>query len=370
MTVYTTADPDALRVTRNYRRHYQLPGYNHPLPSATSIKPEKVFKTKTPRGEYVELAGVRAAQAALEAIQDGGLDTWQADDLFEHVATAALRNMRQAGDRGNHVHDALAAVMLGGDDEIADNLTDEEQGYFLAGMEFLRDYEVQPIAVEIVVSVPDLEVAGTADWIAHIADKTVLGDWKTRGGGRHGAYPEEVGQLGIYTLANQMHPDADTVVPMPELDDILIVSLTEDGSYALYPVNLEQARATAVHMRTAWAGQQLVQQVGQAAIGAPVVAAPVQQTLEQDALLDQRIAWLRNRLKALTPAARVEASKTWPITAPRKAAGICAHTEIDDIAACLDAVEAAHGIPFGPNDPAQPPAAAGAGKPKVSPVRA
>lgn len=364
MTVYTTADPEALRVTRNYRRHYQLPGYPHPLPSATSIKPDKVFKTRTPRGEYVELAGVRAAEAALDAIEDGGLDTWQADDLFEHVATAALRNMRQAGQRGTNVHDALANVLLGNDSD--PRLSDEEVGYFTAGMAFLQDYEVQPIAVEIVVSVPDLEVAGTADWIVHIGGRTVLGDWKTRSGNRHGAYPEEAGQLGIYTLATSMHPDETTVVPMPEIDDILIVSLTEDGSYALYPIDLEKARSTAVHMRTAWAGQQLLQQVGQGAIGTPVVAAPVQQTLEQDALLDQRIAWLRQRLAALTPAARIEASRTWPPDTPRKAAAICAHQEIDRIAACLDHVEAAHGIPFGPTDPAQPPAAPGAGKPKVS----
>ncbi len=354
MTVYTTPDPDALRVTVNYRRHYRLPGLTDPLPSATSIKPEKVFKTRTPRGEYVELAGVRAAEAALEAVHDGGLDTWTADDLFEHVATAALRNMRTAGTRGENVHDALANVMLGRD--VAPRLTDEETGYFNAGMAFLSDYAVEPLAVEIVLSVPDLEVAGTADWIARIHGRTVLGDWKTRGGRRHGAYPEEVGQLGVYTLAATMHPDGDTTVPMIPVDDIFIVSLTEDGSYALYPVDLELARSTATHMRTAWAGQQLIQQVGRQAIGTPVVAAPVQTTLEQDALLDQRIAWLRDRMKALTPAARVEASKTWPDTAPRKAAAICAHTEIDDIARCLDRVEANHHIPFGASDPATPPA--------------
>jgi hypothetical protein len=160
------------------------------------------------------------------------------------------------------------------------------------------------------------------------------------------------------------HPGVEHA--MPTVDDLAIVSLTADGSYALYPVDVDLARSAAVHMRQAHAGGQLVTQVGQSAIGTPVVAAPSQVTLDDEMRLAERIDWLRGRLRALTPAARLEASKTWPAGAPRKAAAICAHSEIDDIARCLDAVEAAHGIPFGPLDPATPAPKPGAGRRKTS----
>ena len=349
---HTTPDPDSLRVTVRYRRHYRIPGHPDPLPSATSVKPPKEFKTRTPLGGFVPVAALRTAEWALD--NRARLADMDPDLLLEEAALAPERAMKEAADRGTNVHDALAAHILG---QPAPELTAEENGYYQAGLSFLADWDPTFIAVELVVWVSDLEVAGTCDWIASInldgRPVVVLGDWKTRGNGRHGAYPEEAAQLGIYSMATTGVIDTDTVVDLPPVEQLAVVSLTENGSYGFYPIDLDHGRSAAAHMVTCYRGSQLVEQIGKQAIGSPVVAAPTMSTLDES-LLDQRVAWLRERLRALTPAARVEASKTWPPDAPRKAAAICSHTEVDDIAACLDRVEAAHQIPFGPSDPAQP----------------
>jgi hypothetical protein len=366
---YTTPDPDSLRVTVRYRRHYRIPGVPDPLPSATSVKPPKEFKTRTPLGGFVPVAALRTAEWALD--HRGELGDMDPDMLIEEAAAAPERAMKQAADRGTHVHDALAAHILGQPHPV--DLTPEEDGYYRAGLQFLADWSPTFVAVELVVWVPDLDVAGTCDWIAVIeldgAPVVVLGDWKTRGNGRHGAYPEEAAQLGIYSLATSGVTDTDTVVDLPPIEQLAVVSLTEDGSYGFWPIDVNAGQSAAAHMVACYRGVQLLEQTGKNAIGTPIIAAPTQISIDE-ALLDQRIAWLRDRLKALTAEARAEAARTWPDTAPRKAAAICSHTEIDDIAACLDRVEAAHRVPFGPPDPAQPAPAPGAGKPKVSPLGA
>lgn len=363
---YTTPDPDSLRTTIRYRRHYRIPGHPTPLPSATSVKPPKEFKTRTPGGQFVPLAALRVAEWALD--QRHNLADLNPDILIEEGAAANDRALKQAADRGTNVHDALAAHILG-QDEL--ELTAEEQGYYAAGRRFLDDWTPTFVAVELVVYVDDLEVAGTCDWIAQIdmpghGPVVILGDWKTRGNGRHGAYPEEAAQLGIYSLATRGVVDADTVVDLPPVEQLAIVSLVEDGSYGFYPIDVALGRSAATHMVATYRGVQLLEQIGKQAIGTPVVTEPAQTTLADDLALSTRIVWLRKRIEALTPAARLEASKTWPDGAPRKAAAICSHTEIDDIAACLDRVEAAHQIPFGPSDPATPAPTPGQARHKTS----
>lgn len=365
MTVHTTPDPDAYRTNLRGRRHYLFDGHD-PMPSATSIKPPKEFRSRTPLGTSVPLDVLRAAEWVLDNRRH--LDeVTDADLLIEEISISPQVALRKASQRGTNVHDAIAAYILGQDD--GPELNDDELGFYRAALEFIDDYQVEFIAAEVVVVVPAMGVAGTVDWIGRTNGRAVIGDWKTRGA-RHGAYPEEAGQLGVYSHAEYMltGPAPGTQVPMPIIDELAVVSLVSDGSYALYPIDVDQARSTATHMHQSWAGAQLVDQVGRQAIGSPVVAAPKASTLEQS-LLDRRIEWLRARLKALTPSARVEASKTWPDTAPRKAAEICSHNEIDDIARCLDRVEAAHEIPFGPCDPATPDPEPGSAR-KLSPTRA
>lgn len=364
MTVHTTPDPEAFRRVVGGKRHYVL-GDGPPVPSATSIKPEKTFWSATPLGTRAPLDAIRCAEWTVEnRDRIGDIDP---DLLVEEIAGAPKAALNVAAQRGTNVHDALSEHILG---QTPRDLAPDEHAYFKAGLAFIDDYQPEWIATEVIVDVPELDVAGTTDWIARIAGKVIVGDWKTRGK-RHGAYPEEAAQLGVYSFATAMivgdHPG--TRVALPEIDELAVVSLSLDGSYALFPIDVVAARSAATHMRQAWAGQQLVAQVGQQAIGTPVIAAPVQQTLDDTSLAD-RVAWLRARLGALTPAAKAEASKTWPAHAPRKAAAICSDTEIDAIAACLDRVEAAHDIPFGPSDPAAPPPAAGAARRKVSPTRA
>lgn len=71
-------------------------------------------------------------------------------------------------------------------------------------------------------------------------------------------------------------------------------------------------------------------------------------------LLDQRITWLRERVNTLPNDARTSAAATWPKNLPRAASKITAHTEIDEIARHLAAIEATHQLAFNPPDPFRP----------------
>jgi len=238
---------------------------------------------------------------------------------------------------------------------------ENEMGFYRAAMQFIDDYAVEFIAVEVIIWLPEHGLAGTADWIARIANKVVLGDWKSRAK-RHGAYPEEVAQVGTYSMGKHLVVGAfpGKLLPMPETDSLMITSLMDDGSYAAYPVDLELARESAGAMVAAWEGSDYMAAYGQRAIGAPLKgqAPPMPQ---ENGLLQSRRMWVRTRVRSLPSEARDLAARLWPRDIPMKA-DVLSHEQIDSVAKALDEAEAEHEAPFFDLDPATPPPEPGSAK--------
>ena len=112
MTVLTTINPDDFRIQLDGRRVYTggVIGESH-LRSVTSIKPEKVFKSRTPWGTSVSLDALRCAEwvVAHRHVLDEVLDERA---LLEDIAGAPGAWLDEAGGRGTRIHDAIAEEVL------------------------------------------------------------------------------------------------------------------------------------------------------------------------------------------------------------------------------------------------------------------
>jgi hypothetical protein len=360
MTILTTPDADAFRETVNGRRTYTggVVGEAN-LRSVTSLKPEKIFKSRTPLGAFASLDAIRAAEWVAKNLDR--LDEMEPDVLVDQIALAPVAALREAGDRGTRVHDAIAAKILG---EPTLTLTEDEQAYVDAAFQFVADYGVEFIAVETICVIESLGAAGTIDWIGQAGSKLLLGDWKSRGGAsRHGAYPEEAAQLGLYSLADRLvtgdYPG--TKVAMPTVDELAVVSLRPDGSYSAFPVDIDGAQEAAKNMVGAFVHGQDLAETGTNAIGEPATGTAPPPPI--DTMLGLRRSWLRARISVLTPEARTWAARTWPADVAKKAA-LMSHDDITVVAVCLDAAEAEYDLPFFSPDPRTPKAASGSASPR------
>lgn len=112
MTVLTTINPDDFRIQLDGRRIYTggVIGESH-LRSVTSVKPEKVFKSRTPWGTIASLDAIRCAEWVLAHRKD--LDDYLDERaLFEDIAMAPGAWLDDAGGRGTRIHDAIANEVL------------------------------------------------------------------------------------------------------------------------------------------------------------------------------------------------------------------------------------------------------------------
>lgn len=232
------------------------------------------------------------------------------------------------------------------------DLPGDEAGYYRAALAFIDDYAVDFLAVEVICWLPEEGLAGTIDWIARLGDRIVIGDWKTRGK-RHGAYPEEAAQLGSYSMAKHLviGKFPGKLMPMPNIDGLMIVSLHANGTYHAYPLDLNEARAAANAMIGASYATEDLAVHGTRAIGDPMRGkAP---PLPPDELLLARRLWLRERVRALPAEAKDMTARMWPKHIPKKA-DVLHHDQIDSLVEVLGRAEAEHEVPFGATDPATP----------------
>jgi hypothetical protein len=112
MTVLTTINPDDFRMQLDGRRIYTggAIGENH-LRSVNSVKPEKVFKSRTPWGTVVTLDALRAAEWVVAHRED--IDEYlDVNALIEDVAGAPTVWLAEAGGRGTRIHDTIAEEVL------------------------------------------------------------------------------------------------------------------------------------------------------------------------------------------------------------------------------------------------------------------
>ena len=148
-------------------------------------------------------------------------DTWPAHGLLKWYAQLGVQAdvvRDEAAARGRAVHAFLEHYLLTGD--LAE-LPPECEGFGRAAIEFLWDTDPKALAVELLVSIPELRYAGRLDAIAEISGVPTLLDFKT-GTVRSEAHV----QTTAYRIANERCNG-------PAIEQTVIVDLDADGTYRL-----------------------------------------------------------------------------------------------------------------------------------------
>lgn len=176
---------------------------------------------------------------AAETTANYAVDHW--DELAEMLPTERLkvmygartRQLRAASTRGTKIHSLASKLVAGESVEMPPDL----EPYVLAYVDFLNDFDVQPILVEAVVVSHEHDYCGTLDLAAGLltADtldrETWLLDVKTG----NGVYGEAALQLAGYGFADAWVDDDGSERVMPIIDRYGVVHLSPDG-YELLPV--------------------------------------------------------------------------------------------------------------------------------------
>jgi hypothetical protein len=128
----------------------------------------------------------------------------------------------EAAVRGTDVHTIAEAVIHGEPVDVPAHLVDHVQGY----TRWLDAHDVQPILTERQCANRRWWYAGTFDAIVRIGDETWLVDWKTSSG----VYGETAMQTAAYAGAEFYVDDTGAETPMPAVDRIGVVHITEAGT--------------------------------------------------------------------------------------------------------------------------------------------
>jgi len=282
-------DPDIFRTKRSGARWYRdplpadhkWPEMTDAVPAVTTIKKawSKPWRKKTPSGLVVPLDAYRAAAYVSENIAQ--LAAMHPEQAFTMVATAPERDLARAGDRGTGVHSVVEGLAAG--IRLAPELHDDDVRPFIPACElFVEEWSPRWRMTEFVVINRTLGFAGTADALVEFPDAIcptcdepyglTIVDWKSRGSA-HGAYPEEVCQLGgyasgEYVVITNEQGDLERVDP-PEVQHGAIVSITADDGYRLYPVEIADARHAFLGLFETWRIRRDGESVARKAVGLP-----------------------------------------------------------------------------------------------------
>lgn len=281
-------DADAFRVTVNRTRWYRDPlpadgkwsAMTEAVPAVTTLKGawSKPFKKKTPDGLVVPLDAYRAAAYVQDNLRE--LAGMHPDQVFAMVATAPDRDLAKAANRGTAVHSVIEALAVG--QRLAPELHDDAVRPFIPACEqFVDEWQPDWRMTECVVINRTLGFAGTADSFAVLPGTcakcgepyglTVI-DYKSRGSG-HGAYEEEVCQLGGYAsgeyiVITNAAGGLERIDP-PDVRHGAIVSITADDGYRLYPVEIDDARHAFLGLFETWRIKRDGQRVARLSVGSP-----------------------------------------------------------------------------------------------------
>ena len=192
-------------------RMYVHPVTGEEVPSVTNCI-DVLSKPALPRW-----AAKETAQAAWKMRHS--LDAMGETEAVDVLKGSPWRNSGRAADRGTSIHDYLEAAADGRHVE----LSGEAWNYKAAADEFLETYRPTIHLTEF--SVFGDGYAGTADFLADIDGRLVVGDYKSS----KALYPEIALQLAAIRYANTVFGPDGEFDPMPEVDGCVGVLLTPDG---------------------------------------------------------------------------------------------------------------------------------------------
>jgi hypothetical protein len=196
---------------RGAGRHYRHPETGEEVPSITNIL-GILDKPALPRW---------AAKLVAERAWDlrSTLDDLGRDEAIDILKGSPWRNSQRAANRGTSIHEYLEVVGNGG---YAPELEGDAIRYKAAADEFLHVYKPDFEMTEFTVF--GTGYAGTADFMAVINGRKVIGDYKTS----KALYPEIALQLAAIRYADASVLDGE-LFPLPDVDGCVGVLLTPDG---------------------------------------------------------------------------------------------------------------------------------------------
>jgi hypothetical protein len=162
-------------------------------------------------------------------------------------ALEAFRGGRQgAMAKGKTIHE-LAEYLMRGDEVEVDP---SQENYVDQFLRWVADFEVSPIAAEVMIVSPSYTYCGTADLLCFLGDRLALIDYKT---GSTGIWPETALQLAAYAWADSyVDPATDELRTMPLAPeeppskikpegtprfDVVAALWLQDDRYELVPVD-------------------------------------------------------------------------------------------------------------------------------------
>jgi hypothetical protein len=208
------------------------------IPGVTTI-----IRKGLPKEVFTRYAGTATAEFAVNHWDE--LAEMAPADRLKRINGGRYENRDAAADRGQETHEI--ARQLSGGAEVP--VPEEIAGYVRATVRFLDEFDVQPIAEELLVfsethyycgrldiaasvEIPDLDLY---DWIPRDDDGRARGlfDYKSSPSGIYG----ELGlQLAPYKYAEYAMDEHDEITEVPKVDFAAGVHLRRDGTYSVIPV--------------------------------------------------------------------------------------------------------------------------------------
>lgn len=150
------------------------------------------------------------------------------DSLYEQWRKAPWKKRDEAAVRGTAVHALAERVVHGEDVDVPDELLPYVEGY----VEFLDEWELEPVSTECFVASREHNFAGRYDLIArspHLFNgEPFSADIKTS----NSVYRETAVQVAAYSRAEFQvtDEDPDTELPIPDVAGAVVLHVTSEGT--------------------------------------------------------------------------------------------------------------------------------------------
>lgn len=221
MTTKTRKKPTGLKFNANVHR-YWLDG--KPVPGVTTIL-GVLNKPAIPRWAAKSVAEyVANNRAGIEELYNLG-----PDPMTAALSKVPWQKMDDAATRGTTLHDHAEAILRGEDVHLDDD--DPLLPVVEHAVQFMDDWHIEPILIEVPVASREHWYAGTLDLIAkyrnpHTGETgTAIFDWKSG----KAIYPEACMQLNAYAHA-EFYGLAGEENPLPEVDAAFGLHIRPDGT--------------------------------------------------------------------------------------------------------------------------------------------
>jgi hypothetical protein len=184
-----------------------------------------ILNAGIPKPQLVNWAAKSVAEYVAEN-QEMVTRLWDSgrEPMVQFLKSVPTQKKDEAAIKGTDVH-AIAEKLIHGESvEVPEHLVAHVEGY----AKLIDQFQIEPILTEKSVANRKFWYAGRFDAIVKLNGETWLLDWKTSSG----VYGETSLQTAAYANAEFYvnDGDPDTEYPMPQIDRIGVVHITESGS--------------------------------------------------------------------------------------------------------------------------------------------